>query len=157
DRMFGEAEPGRTARAVAGPNGQLDSLSNWLDQTFNYKLSSEEIGELDREALEQRLLTAIDDRYRPEMRRMERMLLLQIVDTAWKDHLLVMDRPRSSVRLVGFAPVYPKVEYKREGMKMFEQMWHSIGDQSTSLIFKMEELNEDFVSSTGVENSPTHA
>jgi preprotein translocase subunit SecA len=157
DRMFGEAEPGRTARAVAGPNGQLDSLSNWLNQSFNYKLTSEEIGELDRDALEQRLLTAIDDRYRPEMRRMERMLLLQIVDTAWKDHLLVMDRLRSSVGLVGYAQVDPKVEYKREGMKLFEQMWNSIGDQSTSLIFKMEQLNEDFVSSTWVETSATHA
>src|SRR5262245_49338718 len=157
NRMFGEGEPGRTARAVAGPNGQLDSLSNWLDQSFNYKLTSEEIGELDRDALEQRLLTVIDDRYRPEMRRMERMLLLQIVDTAWKDHLLVMDRLRSSVGLVGYAQVDPKVEYKREGMKLFEQMWNSVGDQSTSLIFKMEQLNEEFVSSTWVETSATHA
>ncbi len=157
DRMFGEAEAGRTARAVAGPNGQLDSLSHWLDQSFNYKLTSDEIGELDRDALEQRLLTAIDDRYRPEMRRMERMLLLQIVDTAWKDHLLVMDRLRSSVGLVGYAQVDPKVEYKREGMKLFEQMWSSIGDQSTSLIFRMEQLNEDFVGSTWVETSATHA
>ena len=129
--MFGEAEAGRTARAVAGANGQLDSLSQWLEQSFNYKLTSEEMGELDREALEQRLLSAIDDRYRPEMRRMERMLLLQIVDTTWKDHLLVMDRLRSSVGLVGYAQVDPKVEYKREGMKLFEQMWSSIGDQST--------------------------
>src|SRR5262245_11157748 len=157
ERMFGDSETGRTARAVAGPNGQLDSLSVRLDQSFNYKLSGEEIGQLDREALEQRLLTAIDDRYRPEMRRMERMLLLQIVDTTWKDHLLVMDRLRSSVGLVGYAQVDPKVEYKREGMKTFEQMWNSIGDQSTSLIFKMEQLNEDFVSSTWVETAATHA
>ena len=34
---------GRTARAAAGPNGQLDSLSTWLDQSFNYKLTGEEI------------------------------------------------------------------------------------------------------------------
>jgi preprotein translocase subunit SecA len=157
NRMFGDAEAGRTARSAAGPNGQLDSLSSWLEQSFNYKLSSEEIGQLDRETLEQRLLSAIDDRYRPEMRRMERMLLLQIVDTAWKDHLLVMDRLRSSVGLVGYAQVDPKVEYKREGMKLFEQMWNSIGDQSTSLIFRMEQLNEEFVSSTWVETAATHA
>jgi preprotein translocase subunit SecA len=157
ERLFGEAEAGRTARAVAGANGQLDSLSAWLDQSFAYKLSGEEIGELDREALEQRLLSIIDDRYRPEMRRMERMLLLQIVDTTWKDHLLVMDRLRSSVGLVGYAQVDPKVEYKREGMKLFEQMWSSIGDQSTSLIFKMEQLNEEFVGSTWVETAATHA
>jgi preprotein translocase subunit SecA len=87
---------------------------------------------------------------------MERMLLLQIVDTTWKDHLLVMDRLRSSVGLVGYAQVDPKVEYKREGMKLFEQMWSSIGDQTTSLIFKMEQLNEDFVSSTWVETAAIH-
>jgi preprotein translocase subunit SecA len=157
DKLYGGAESGRTARSVTGPNGQLDSLSSWLDETFRYKLTSEEIGELDRAALEERLLVAIDDRFRPEMRRMERMLLLQIVDTTWKDHLLVMDRLRSSVGLMGYAQVDPKVEYKREGMKLFEQMWASIGDQATSLIFKMEQLNEDFVSSTWVETSATHA
>ncbi len=85
------------------------------------------------------------------------MLLLQIVDTTWKDHLLVMDRLRSSVGLMGYAQVDPKVEYKREGMKLFEQMWTSIGDQSTNLIFKMEQLNEEFVGSTWVETSATHA
>ena len=45
------------------------------------------------------------------------MLLLQILDTAWKDHLLAMDHLRSSVGLVGYAQVDPKVEYKREGMR----------------------------------------
>src|SRR5262245_48292124 len=157
DKLFSGAEPGLTARTAAGPNGQLDSLSNWLDESLHCKLSGEQIGEFDRESLEQRLLAAIDDRYRPEMRRMERMLLLQIVDTMWKDHLLVMDRLRSSVGLMGYAQVDPKVEYKREGMKLFEQMWNSVGDQSTSLIFKMEQLNEEFVSSTWVETSATHA
>jgi preprotein translocase subunit SecA len=157
NRMFGDSEAGRTARAAAGANGQLDSLSEWLERSFDYKLTSEEIGQLDKDALEQRLLTAIDDRYRPEMRRMERMLLLQIVDTAWKDHLRFMQQLRDTVGLMGYAQVDPKVEYKREGMKTFEQMWHSIGDQSTSLIFKMEELNEDFVGSTWVETAATHA
>jgi preprotein translocase subunit SecA len=156
DKLYSGAEAGRTARAVAGVNGQLESLSTWLEQSLNYKLTGEEIGELDRPTLEQRLLSAIDDRYRPEMRRMERMLLLQIVDTTWKDHLLVMDRLRSSVGLVGYAQVDPKVEYKREGMKLFEQMWTSIGDQSTSLIFKMEQLNEEFVGSTWVETAAVH-
>src|SRR4029450_3510091 len=88
---------------------------------------------------------------------MSRMLIVQIVATTCKDHLLVMDRLRSSVGLVGYAQVDPKVEYKREGMKLFEQMGDSIGHQSTNLIFKMEQLNEDFVSSTWVETSATHA
>src|SRR6185503_8819359 len=75
----------------------------------------------------------------------------------WKDHLWVMQKLRDSVGLMGYAQVDPKVEYKREGMKMFEQMWSSIGDQTTSLIFKMEQLNEEFVGSTWIETSATHA
>ena len=50
----------------------------------------------------------------------------------------------------------PKVEYKREGMKMFDQMWDSIGERTTDLIFRMEQLDEDFVGSTWVETSARH-
>ena len=73
--------------------------------------------------------------------------MLQIVDTAWKDHLLAMDHLRSAVGLVGYAQVDPKVEYKREGMRLFEQMWDSIGERVTDLIFRMEQLDEGFVGS----------
>jgi preprotein translocase subunit SecA len=51
----------------------------------------------------------------------------------------------------------PKVEYKREGMKLFESMWESIGERVTDLIFRMESsLNEDFIRSTWVEGQATH-
>jgi preprotein translocase subunit SecA len=156
ERLFATSERRLTARAASGANGQLDSLADWVAQATGQPLPSDELAELDRAALHRRLLAAIDDRYRPEMRRMERMLLLQIVDSAWKDHLLVMDRLRSSVGLVGYAQVDPKVEYKREGMKLFEQMWNAIGDQATSLIFRMEQLDEGFVGSTWVETAAIH-
>ena len=82
---------------------------------------------------------------------MERALLLQLLDTAWKDHLLAMDHLRSSVGLRGYAQVDPKVEYKREGMRIFEQMWESIGERVTDLVFRMEQLDEGFVGSTWTE------
>ena len=85
---------------------------------------------------------AVEDRYRPEIRRMERQLVLQILDTAWKDHLLAMDHLRSSVGLRGYAQVDPKVEYKREGMRTFELMWTAVGERVTDLIFRMEQLDE---------------
>ena len=64
--------------------------------------------------------------------------MLQMLDTAWKDHLLAMDHLRSSVGLRGYAQVDPKVEYKREGMRTFELMWSSVGERVTDLIFRME-------------------
>jgi preprotein translocase subunit SecA len=87
---------------------------------------------------------------------MERSLVLQILDGAWKDHLLAMDHLRSSVGLRGYAQVDPKVEYKREGMRIFDAMWNSINERVTDLIFRMEQLDDEFVGSTWVETSATH-
>jgi preprotein translocase subunit SecA len=60
------------------------------------------------------------------------------------------------VGLRGYAQVDPKVEYKREGMRLFNQMWLSIGEQVTRLFFKMENIDESFVRSTFVERRAVH-
>ena len=87
---------------------------------------------------------------------MERALVLQLLDTAWKDHLLAMDHLRSSVGLRGYAQIDPKVEYKREGMRTFEQMWDTVGERTTDLIFRMEQLDENFVGSTWTGGEARH-
>ena len=141
----------------SGGNGALKPLSQWLQDNLSYQLDAEEIARLDQEQLSNKLTAVFEDRYRPEMQRMERTLLLEIVDTAWKDHLLVMDHLRSSVGLKGYAQMDPKVEYKREGMKLFDQMWQSIEERTTDLVFRMEQLDEDFVGSTWNESAASHA
>src|SRR6185295_450734 len=85
------------------------------------------------------LWTAFDAAYRPEMRGLERSLLLGRLDDAWKKHLLTMDHLRSGIGLVSYAQVDPKTEYKREGMKAFDQMWDSLEDRITDAVFRMEE------------------
>jgi len=147
----------RVAELFANSNGddssaKLEKLAQWAATELKSKLTAEQMSELDQEELEHKLLMDVEDRYRPEIRRMERSVLLQVVDSMWKDHLLMMDRLRSSVGLMGYAQVDPKVEYKREGMKMFEQMWQSLDDRVTELVFKVEQLNEDFVRSTFPED-----
>jgi preprotein translocase subunit SecA len=139
-----------------GGNGKLATLADWLRRTVNYERSTDELARLDREKLEQVLTMAVEQHYRPEIRRMERLLLLQILDMAWKDHLLAMDHLRSSVSLRGYAQVDPKVEYKREGMRLFDGMWISVGERVTDLIFRMEQLDEGFVGSTWKESEARH-
>ena len=73
-----------------------------------------------------------------------------------KTTLLTMDHLRSSVGLKGYAQLDPKVEYKREGMRLFDSMWESVAEQVTDLIFRMEAFNEDFIRSTWVEASARH-
>ncbi len=154
--VFKNAEPSTTASLASGGNGALDNLAQWVNQELGVSLAKDEIGQMDRQQLKLKVNGAVDDRYHPEMRRMERQVLLSIVDSAWKDHLLAMDHLRSSVGLKGYAQLDPKVEYKREGMRLFEQMWHSIGERTTDLIFRMESFNEDFMRSTWVDARSHH-
>ena len=156
DALFSEAGHSITLGQLTGNNGKLDDLSGWLRESCQCDLSSEDLARLDHDEALRRVSQAVEDRYRPEIRRMERALLLQILDQAWKEHLLSMDHLRSSVGLRGYAQIDPKVEYKREGMRMFEAMWTSAGNYVTDLIFKMEQLDEGFVGSTWVETEARH-
>jgi preprotein translocase subunit SecA len=92
------------------------------------------------------LWNAFDARYRPEMKRMERSLLLNQLDTTWKNHLYVMDHLRSGIGLVGYAQIDPKTEYKRQGMKEFDSMWIGLSDKITDTVFRMED-DESFAES----------
>ncbi|MHB8899403.1 MAG: preprotein translocase subunit SecA [Thermoguttaceae bacterium] len=148
---FNESQPHRPARG-----GDFDSLAQWLRDTLQAEWTGDQIARMDRDEFDQRLTELLDDRFRPEMRKMERSLVLQLLDSGWKEHLLVMDHLRSSVGLRGYAQVDPKVEYKREGMKLFESMWRAVGERVTDLIFRMEQLDEGFVGSTWTETAAIH-
>jgi preprotein translocase subunit SecA len=155
DTLFNAAAADETAAAASGGNGALTSLSEWLRQSLYCELPAEKLARLNRDQLERRLEMAVEDYFRPEIRRMERSLVLQILDTAWKDHLLAMDHLRASVGLRGYAQVDPKVEYKREGMRTFELMWSSVAERVTDLVFRMEQLDET-AGSTWVESEAIH-
>jgi preprotein translocase subunit SecA len=141
---------------LKGAASKVTDLQQWLKSEFDYELPIEEFEDLDEERLKSKLISVVEDHYHPEMRRMERFVLLEVVDSAWKDHLLSMDYLRSAVGQRGMAQQDPKVEYKREGMRLFEELWKSIDERTTELIFRMEQLDEGFVSSTWVETSARH-
>ena len=134
-------------------NGSADSLAGWFKDTLDYELEIDNVDRLEKDELEEHLEAIVENHYHPEFRRMERMVLLEVVDSAWKDHLLAMDYLRSAVRNRGMAQLDPKVEYKREGMRMFEGLWSTIGERVTDLVFRVENMNADFVSHTLTETS----
>ncbi len=148
DTLFDGAAAGQTVQSVSGGNGVLSSLADWIKQRALQTPPTEELAKLDREQLQRRLNTAVEDRFRPEIRRMERMLVLEILDNTWKDHLLAMDHLRQAVGLRGMAQIDPKVEYQREGMRTFETMWENINERATDLVFKIEQVDEGFVGNT---------
>ena len=72
------------------------------------------------------------------MRMHERMLMLQIVDSQWKDHLYAMDHLKEGIGLRGYAQQDPLVVYKRESFEMFKQMKERIEDDIVRFLFLIE-------------------
>jgi preprotein translocase subunit SecA len=132
DRHFADADVLREAKAA--------ELAAWARDALRLTVDAAALTGQDRAGAEQVLANAFDDRYRPEMRGMERWLLLDRLDYDWKDHLYAMDHLRSGIGLVGYAQVDPKTEYKREGMKLFDKMWEDVQAKVTDYIFRMEEV-----------------
>jgi preprotein translocase subunit SecA len=76
------------------------------------------------------------------MRRFERDLMLQILDSHWKDHLAAMDYLRQGINLRSYAQKNPKQEYKREAFAMFEQMLEQIKHDVVSFLAKVQVRSE---------------
>ncbi|MBN2210224.1 MAG: SEC-C domain-containing protein [Sedimentisphaerales bacterium] len=108
-------------------------LADWANQRFSLSLTPEELAADDaRETIAHRARRFLRD----ELTQLERYVLLQIYDSSWKDHLYAMDQLKGSVGLRGFAEKDPKLEYKREGYRMFQEMLSGIREKVTDMIFK---------------------
>jgi preprotein translocase subunit SecA len=77
------------------------------------------------------------------MRFHERMIMLQVVDAQWKDHLLAMDHLKEGIGLRGYGQRDPLVEYKRESFDMFEAMMDRIEDETLRYLFLMRTPEEE--------------
>jgi len=76
------------------------------------------------------------------MRRYERHILLQIIDQAWKDHLLAMDHLKEGIGLRAYGQKDPLVEYKRESFDMFGQMKERVENEVVRFLFLLEPMTE---------------
>jgi preprotein translocase subunit SecA len=119
--------------------GHAKELAAWFENEFHIKLAADHLADMDQEEAREYMWDAYDLAFRVEMRRMERSLLLNQLDTAWKNHLYTMDHLRSTVGLRGYAQEDPKIVYKREGMKEFDAMWELVEDKVSDLVFRMED------------------
>ncbi|MEW6001969.1 MAG: preprotein translocase subunit SecA [Nitrospirota bacterium] len=72
------------------------------------------------------------------MRYLEKVIVLQVVDTQWKDHLLAMDHLKEGIGLRGYGQKDPLVEYKKEAFDMFVGMTERISTEVLSRLFKIQ-------------------
>ncbi len=77
------------------------------------------------------------------LRHLERMILLDIVDNKWKDHLRVMDNLREGIGLRAYGQKDPLVEYKREAFGGFQTLVDTIKEEALSFIFRMQAMDPE--------------
>ncbi|AMV30450.1 preprotein translocase subunit SecA [Gemmata sp. SH-PL17] len=118
-------------------------LTDWAQRELSLALDPARIVGKTQDEARHGILNAYDEKYRPEMHSVERSLVLEQIDSAWKTHLLVMDNLRSGVGLAGYAQEDPKIVYKREGMQEFDKMWAGLRDRTTESVFRMEEMGDE--------------
>jgi preprotein translocase subunit SecA len=72
------------------------------------------------------------------MRHIEKVIMLQVLDALWKDHLLGMDHLKEGIGLRGYAQKNPLTEYKKEGFDLFGAMMARIKEETTEYLFKVQ-------------------
>jgi preprotein translocase subunit SecA len=102
--------------------------------------------ELERQELLDRAVAAARKQYQektatvdpPAMRHYERAIMLQSLDTHWREHLSALDHLRQGIHLRGYAQKNPQQEYKREAFELFSMMLESIKGEVTKILMTME-------------------
>jgi preprotein translocase subunit SecA len=103
-------------------------------------LNRQELGDAIFEKLKQRY-DAKENLIGPDaMRHHERMIMLSVLDSQWKDHLLGMDHLREGIGLRGYGQHDPVVEYKRESFDMFEDMMKRFQEDTVRYLYLMQVL-----------------
>ncbi|NLO79341.1 MAG: preprotein translocase subunit SecA [Xanthomonadaceae bacterium] len=144
---------------VAGLEAALDKelglslpLRRWLDED----------NELHEESLRQRILEAAVRQYQekealagaPVMRQFEKAVMLQVLDTHWKDHLAAMDYLRQGIHLRGYAQRNPKQEFKREAFEMFSEMLENFKREVISVLSRVQVRAQEDVAAVEERQRP---
>jgi len=77
------------------------------------------------------------------MREFERLIMLQVIDSQWKDHLLEMDHLKEGIGLRGYGQRDPLVEYKRESYDMFQAMMDRVEEESIRYLYLLQPIVEE--------------
>ena len=122
-------------------------VQQWLDDEKT--MHEESI----REKVYAEIMTAYqakEEMHGPEvMRHLEKAVMLQILDTQWKEHLAEMDYLRKGIGLRGYAQKNPKQEYKREAFNMFTEMLDRIKFEVVSVLSKVQIQQESDLEDMG--------
>jgi preprotein translocase subunit SecA len=118
-------------------------LQKWLEQN----------SELHEENLLQRVLDLAEEQYQAKVQQVgteimhhyERAVMLQSLDSYWREHLAALDHLRQGIHLRGYAQKNPKQEYKREAFELFTNMLDEVKAEVTKILLTVQIRNEQQV------------
>jgi preprotein translocase subunit SecA len=127
--------PGLSDAVERGFGSRLD-IAGWLEADDS----------LHEETLRVRILEEIEKAYAEKeeqtgsavLRHVEKAIMLQVLDTAWKEHLASMDYLRQSIGLRGYAQKNPKQEYKREAFEMFQALIDRFKQEVVNILSRIQ-------------------
>ena len=149
-----EAVQTHCSRDVDPDEWDLTALRQNVEELFG--LEAEELDEIDLDEkspdeMHDALWSLARDRYRERtsalavdvLRRVERDLMLQVVDAQWKDHLYGLDHLKEGIGLRGYGQRNPLVEYKRESFTMFQAMKQRIDEDTLRYLWRLRPVVRD--------------
>ncbi|SNX61200.1 protein translocase subunit secA [Nitrosomonas ureae] len=118
-------------------------LKKWLEQQ----------PDLHEESLSQRIIDLANEKYQEKVEAVgaeiihhyERVVMLQILDSHWREHLAALDHLRQGIHLRGYAQKNPKQEYKREAFGLFTNMLEEVKSVVTKILLTVQIKNEQQV------------
>ena len=128
---------------------QIEQLESDLVTEFNLKLPLQrwldDDDRLHEEGLRERIMTEADAAYArrasqigPDMKILEKQVMLQVLDNFWKEHLTHMEHLRQGIGLRAYAQKNPKQEYKRESFELFQSMLENIKLETVRFLSRVE-------------------
>jgi len=126
------------------------SVSNIFGLQIPIKQWVNEENNITREKIEEKILFLANESYKEKsnqigsvMRDFEKQILLQIIDSAWKDHLAEVDALRQGIGLRSYASKNPKLEFRRESFELFENLLNKIRLEGIRFLSRVEIELED--------------
>jgi len=151
-----------TEEKIRPEEWDIKGLIKRVNQLFSLSLHYYFLKEVyDKEDIKKRIMDEVSKSYNERevklgeelMRGLERMVLLHIIDSQWKDHLYNMDSLKEGIGMRGYGQRDPLIEYKREAYEMFEDLIQRIKEEVAEFIFKVEVFREPSSEKVLVDNS----
>ena len=126
----------RAASAVATAGDDIDALDQWFQSECLVALTDADRRQADEMGIAAFAESRIRELLRSELSQFERWIMLQILDSTWKDHLHSMDQIRDAIGFRAFSQKDPRIEFKRESARLYGEMEDHLRERVTDIAFK---------------------